>query len=124
MIKNVSIGNAATESQKAGGWFIGHFIADDPLRKTADVEVKWGIHPKGQKNHGGFLSNRTAKTMSVLVSGNFRLWFRDGDTVEQIDLDAPGKYALWMPGVPHDWEALQDSVVLTVRWPSLPKDQG
>jgi hypothetical protein len=25
---------------------------------------------------------------------------------------------MWGPGVDHSWEALEDSVVLTVRWPS------
>ena len=123
-MQNVSTGNAATETSKTNGWFIGHFIKDDPLRQSRDVEVKWGIHPKGQKNQGGFVANKTARTMSILVSGNFRLWFRDHEQTQRVDLDAPGKYVLWMPGVPHDWEAIEDSVVLTVRWPSLPKDQG
>ena len=29
-----------------------------------------------------------------------------------------GDYAVWGPGIDHSWEALADSVVITVRWPS------
>jgi len=122
-MQNVSTGNAAADTQATGGWFIGHFISDDLLRKTSDVEVKWGVHPKGQKNQGGFVANKAATTMSVLITGRFRLWFRQDDRIEQVDLSTPGKYAVWGPGVPHDWQAMADSVVLTVRWPSVPKDQ-
>ena len=109
--------------EKRGGWFIGHFIDDSEIRQSTVVEVKWGQHKKGEKNAGGFTENKTATTMSVLISGTFCLRFKDGDNVEEQVLDAPGKYAVWSPAVFHDWEAMGDCVVLTVRWPSLPKDQ-
>jgi quercetin dioxygenase-like cupin family protein len=35
-------------------------------------------------------------------------------------LTRPGDYVLWGPGVDHSWLAEQESVVVTVRWPSLP----
>jgi hypothetical protein len=35
-------------------------------------------------------------------------------------LAEPGDYVLWGRGVDHSWEAEQDSVVLIVRWPSVP----
>ena len=91
--------------------------------QTNDVEVKWGIHKKGEEN-GGFATNRHAKTMSVLVEGAFQLTFKKEDgTQENIKLTRPGDFALWDFGVPHNWAVLEDSVVLTVRWPSIPKDQ-
>ena len=37
-------------------------------------------------------------------------------------LEREGDYALWPPGVAHDWLAEEASVVVTVRWPSLPGD--
>jgi hypothetical protein len=123
-MKSVSVGNAAIEARPTKGWFVGQFITGDDLRKTSAVEVKWGVHPAGNRNAGGFVANQTATTVSVLIQGAFRLWFRDGDKVEQFDLDSPGKYALWLPGVAHNWLAVSDCVVLTVRWPSLPKDQS
>ncbi len=118
----VTTGRAA-DAGATGGWFVGHFVPDEARRSSA-VEVKWGVHPAGERNAGGFVANRTATTLSVLVSGAFRLRFRAGAEVETVDLLAPGQYALWPPGLPHDWEAVADSVVLTVRWPSVPKDQA
>lgn len=35
-------------------------------------------------------------------------------------LKEPGDYVVWDEGVAHQWEALGDATVLTVRWPSLP----
>src|SRR6185437_13188113 len=43
-------GNAAEDGQPTRGWLLGAFI--DPaegVRSTKDVEVKWGIHPPGDK---------------------------------------------------------------------------
>ena len=43
-------GNAAEDGRERRGWIFGHFI--DPsqgIRSTKDVEVKWGIHPVGDK---------------------------------------------------------------------------
>lgn len=57
---------------------------------------------------------RTA--LLVLISGRFRVRLpgRDVLLVEQ------GDYAVWGRGVDHSWVAEEDSVVLTVRWPSVP----
>ena len=88
------------------------------------MEVKWGIHKKGEAN-GGFATNRQSKTMSVLIQGNFQLTFKKEDgKPENIKLTRPGDFALWDFGVPHNWVALEDTTILTVRWPSIPKDQG
>src|SRR2546427_161524 len=34
-------------------------------------------------------------------------------------LERPGDYVVWGPGIDHIWQAEADSVVITVRWPSL-----
>lgn len=115
--------NAAELGKGKGGWFIGHFITEDALRKTSDVEVKWGVHARGEKNEG-FAANKTAHTMSVLISGRFHMTFRrDGQGSQEVTLANPGDFALWLPGVEHNWEAVEPTVILTVRWPSAPKDQ-
>jgi quercetin dioxygenase-like cupin family protein len=41
-----------------------------------------------------------------------------------VTLDHPGDYVVWSPGVSHRWRVVEDAVVVTVRWPSLPKDQS
>ena len=61
-----------------------------------------------------------ATTLSMLISGAIRLYFAAGH--ERL-LHRPGDYALWAPGVAHHWRIEQDdTVVLTIRWPSLAGD--
>ncbi len=61
-----------------------------------------------------------ATTLFILVKGRFRLQFPD----LEILLSREGDYALWLPGVPHYWSALEDSTIVTVRWPSLSGDSS
>jgi hypothetical protein len=114
----VVTGNAALDDALVRGWFVGHFIPPEHgLRSTADIEVKWGTHTLGEvRPEWG--SNPAATTLSVLVRGCIRIVFGDG---REALLDQPGDYALWPPGVAHRWSVEQDdTVVLTVRWPSVP----
>lgn len=116
--QQVVTGNAALDDGLVRGWFVGHFVpVEQGLRSTADVEVKWGKHTLGeQRPEWG--SSEVATTLSVLVRGCIRIFFGDG---REALLDAPGDYALWAPGIAHRWSIEQDdTVVLTVRWPSLP----
>ena len=120
----VSWGNAVDDGSQAGrrGWFIGHFLAPDSgPAATVMVEVKWGVHSAGEvKAIEGV--NQTAATMSLLVSGCFRLDFPSHQA--SVTLVRPGDYAVWSRGVSHRWHVLEDSVVVTVRWPSRPDDQS
>lgn len=123
------IGHAAVDRQtqeQRGGWFIGHFFEMGDLRKADDLEIKWGIHAAGERNAGSFVANQRATTVSILVAGHFRLNFRDREdssAINSVDLTEPGQYALWHPGVEHDWQAITDCTVITIRWPSLAGDQ-
>lgn len=123
----VTLGNAGEAGVGRGGWFVGHFVDDDPARRRGEVEIKWGVHRPGESN-GTFLANRTATTASVLVRGRFVLRFGSAGAFEEVVLARPGDFALWEPGVPHDWRAEggvgEETIVLTVRWPSVPGDQG
>ena len=120
----VSWGNAVDEGSQAGrrGWFIGHFMAAGAGPVTTNmVEVKWGVHAAGEvKATEGV--NQTATTMSLLVSGRFRLDFPSHG--HGVTLMRPGDYAVWSPGVSHRWHVLEDAVVITVRWPSRRADQS
>ncbi|SDM31700.1 hypothetical protein [Allokutzneria albata] len=100
-------GNAADEGHRNRGWILGHFM--DPacgVRSSQDVEVKWGVHAAGEQRAAWTCGdNRT--TLALLVEGHFRI---------HLTTD----YLLWGPGIDHSWEALADSVIITVRWPSQP----
>lgn len=116
---DILVGNAALDGAGATrGWFVGHFISPpESLHCTEVVEVKWGIHPLGDARPE-MAPGASTTTLSVLVSGSFRVLFLDREVV----LSAAGDYVLFPPGVPHGWIADADSVVMTVRWPSKRSD--
>ena len=117
----VRCGNASRDGAARRGWYIGRFVSDDPYRQAHDVEIKWGIHRPGDSNEE-YAADPVARSMSVLIRGRFRLSFRRGEQIEEVILENEGDYALWLPGVEHNWvaEGGEETVILTVRWPSLP----
>jgi hypothetical protein len=110
------IGNAGRDADGFRGWFVGHFIPPElGVRSTEAVEVKWGTHPLGESRLA-WATSQTATSLSLLVRGCIRIFFGDG---QEAVLTEPGDYALWPPGIAHRWRIEQDqTVVLTVRWPS------
>lgn len=109
-------GNAADDGQQTRGWLLGAFI--DPaegVRSSKDVEVKWGIHPLGDKRDQ-WTADDQRTTMVLLVEGMFRIDLTEGSST----LAKQGDYLVWGPGIDHSWKALAPSVVITVRWPSAP----
>lgn len=115
-------GNAKQDSQGHKEWFIGYFMDDESLCKTEAVEVKWGEHEAGDsKDQPAY--NEKATTMTILFSGEFLLSFCNEGKAEEVRLSKPGDYAVWMPGVKHSWQAVKNSVIFTVRWPSVKDDQ-
>jgi hypothetical protein len=116
--QGVSYGNGLLDGQQHAGWFVGHFVDEGKPQHTEDIEIKFTFNPTGKKNDG-FVANRMSRSMAVLISGKHLLDF--GNT--SILLERPGDYAIWSAGVGHSWTSIMDSTVLTVRWPSIPKDQ-
>jgi hypothetical protein len=100
---------------------IGHFVegVEAGLRRQTAVEVKWATHAAGE-TRPAWARGETTTTITLLISGRFLVQFSD-DPGEDVMLTRPGDYALWGPGVDHRWTALEDSVVVTVRWPSQPR---
>jgi hypothetical protein len=113
VVANWHYGNAAEDTKDDRGWLLGHFGPPDDMRHSKDVEVKWGIHPAGDKR-AEWTSDDQRTTLLLLVEGQFRIELTEGSRI----LSTQGDYALWGPGIDHSWEALADSVVITVRWPS------
>ncbi|GII23187.1 signal peptidase I [Planosporangium mesophilum] len=115
MADNWYTGNAADDGQAHRGWILGHFIEPaDGVRATSAVEVKWGTHPAGQQRDAWYTDEQRT-TMLLLISGRFRLDLSVGSVV----LERQGDYVVWGPGIDHSWQAEEDSVVVTVRWPSI-----
>ncbi|MEU4769756.1 cupin domain-containing protein [Actinosynnema sp. NPDC023794] len=114
MTANWQAGNANEDGAVTRGWLVGHFIdPSEGVRSQKDVEVKWFNHPAGEKRVE-WTSDDQRTTLVLLVQGNFRVDTTEGNTT----MTRPGDYVMWGAGVDHSWEALEDSTVLTVRWPS------
>lgn len=104
-------GNAYQDGPERRGWFVGHFMPEGDLRRTEDVEIKWGQHVQGE-SRGEWVVGEDRNTVLVLVSGKFTVIFRDGERT----LESQGDYLMWGPGVDHSWRADEDAVTMTVRW--------
>ncbi|MDV9169422.1 signal peptidase I [Streptomyces sp. W16] len=114
MSGNIYVGNAGKDAPLDRGWLLGHFKDVGDPRHTDAVEVKWGVHPRGDERPEWVRGDeRTA--LLVLVSGRFRVEFPERGVL----LEQQGDYVVWGPGVDHSWFAEEESVVVTVRWPSV-----
>lgn len=112
-------GNAAVDQVRGSGWFVGQFVpAALGLRHQTDVEVKWGIHPDGEKRAHPW-ANGHATTISVLIHGTLRVAFHVGGAPQVVMLQKEGDYLIFAPETVHSWEAIGHTVVLSVRFPSI-----
>jgi hypothetical protein len=112
-------GNAKADQVRCSGWFVGQFVpAELGLRRQTDVELKWGIHPDGERRSRPW-ANQNATTIAVLIEGGLRVTFHIDGTEQEVTLQTKGDYIVFGPEVVHTWEAVGDTVVLSVRFPSV-----
>ncbi len=112
-------GNAKADQVRGSGWFVGQFVpAELGLRRQTDVELKWGIHPHGEKRSQPW-ANQNGATISVLIEGSLRVTFHIDGTQQEVTLQAKGDYVIFGPEVVHTWEAIGETIVLSVRFPSV-----
>jgi len=111
----VYVGSAGKDAVLDRGWLLGHFREPDDPRHSDAVEVKWGVHPRGERR-AQWVEGEVRTALLVLISGRFRMEFPGRDVL----LREQGDYVVWSRGVDHSWVAEEESVVLTVRWPSVP----
>ncbi|MHB1431333.1 MAG: cupin domain-containing protein [Streptosporangiaceae bacterium] len=114
MAQNVYVGHAGTDAPVNRGWLLGHFMPDGDIRRSTDVEIKWGVHPRGDQR-AQWVTGETRTAMIVLVSGRFRIDLPGRSVL----LERQGDYVVF-EGVDHSWYAEEESVILGVRWPSVP----
>jgi hypothetical protein len=114
MAEMIYTGYAADDAPQHRGWLLGHFMPAGDARHSEAVEIKWGVHPRGEKRAQWVTEERRTAAI-FLVSGRFRVDLPDRSVV----LDRPGAYVVFH-GVSHSWVAEEDSTILGVRWPSVP----
>ncbi len=112
-------GNAIKDGEDRRGWIVGYFIDEDPtkLRTSNDVEIKWATHPAGD-TRDAWMTDEYRTTIVILVRGRFRIDLPGNSVL----LETEGDYATWGPGTNHSWRADEESVVVTIRWPSVDTD--
>jgi hypothetical protein len=112
-------GNAEADQVRGTGWFVGQFVPPQfGLRRQTDVELKWGIHPDGEKRLHPW-ANQNGTTISVLVEGSLKMTFHVDGEQREVTLRTKGDYVAFGPEVVHSWEAVGDTIVLSVRFPSV-----
>jgi hypothetical protein len=117
-------GNAPLDQVRGTGWFVGQFVPPElGLRHQTAVELKWGTHLDGEKRSHPW-ANGNATTISVLITGTLHVTFHLGETAEVVTLQQPGDYLAFGPDVVHSWEAVGDTVILSVRFPSVEVDRN
>ena len=114
MEDGVYVGKAGKDAALDRGWLLGHFKEHDDPRHSDAVEVKWGVHPRGEQRTQ-WVKGEVRTALLVLITGRFRMEFPGRSVL----LEEQGDYVVWGQGVDHSWVAEDESVVLTVRWPSV-----
>jgi len=113
MTEPIYVGNAEEDAPENRGWLLGHFKPADDPRHSEDIEIKWAIHPRGDQR-SQWVAGEKRTAMLLLISGRFRVSLPDRTVL----LAEQGDYVVFH-GISHSWHAEENSVVLTVRWPSI-----
>lgn len=112
-------GQAAMDQIENSGWFLGQFVPEDMgLRHQTDVELKWGLHKDGERRSAPW-ATQVSTTVAILIRGALKVEFYVDETPQVVTLDKEGDYVVYGPDVAHSWEAIGDTLVLTVRFPSV-----
>jgi hypothetical protein len=114
MTQEIYTGNAAADAAADRGWLLGHFKRVGDVRHSDDVEIKWGMHQPGDRR-AQWVAGERRTAMLMLISGRFRVELPGRDVL----LAKQGDYVVFH-GIGHSWQAEEESVVLAVRWPSIP----
>ena len=109
----VYTGNAQLDGKERRGWILGHFMPAGDVRRSEDIEIRWAIHPCGERR-AEWVAGEQRTTAIILISGQFKVELPGQSVV----LARQGDYIVFH-GISHSWEAETDCVVLGIRWPSI-----
>jgi hypothetical protein len=110
-------GNFNIESEKNGQWIMGHFIEPGSPFHNTDFEIKFAKHAKGERKVQT-RSKKNVKTLGILIYGKFSVALTKEKRT--INLAKEGDYIFYNSMVPHVGTALADTLLLVIRWPSIP----
>lgn len=113
LIKSGRITDVSTNYR---GWFIGSFTDQHPEFKNDNYEMKWSKMPKGYVSSPKDKIEASKSTLGILIYGKYELDFVGEN--KKVLLKNEGDYAFYNPNYPHKGSALEDSLLLTIRWPT------
>lgn len=135
-VATLETGNAIDAGAASRGWFVGdlaewaasrgaHFDPSSTPRQSADVAVKWCVHPPGHARAVWAAPDRCV-SLGIVVDGDMRCDFRALDGAEQtIRLAQRGDFVIWHgPSYWHSWRTEGGCTFLTVRWPTDSDDDA
>ena len=114
MAETIYVGNAGADAPAHRGWLLGHFRPADDARHSDEVEIKWAVHAQGDRRADWVVAEQRS-ALILLISGRFRVDLPE----RRVLLAEQGDYLVFHD-VSHSWEAEEASVVVAVRWPSVP----
>ena len=94
----------------AGGWFIGDFLPSVFQNKAFEIGIKY--YQAGDR--GPHHVHRQATEVTALVQGRVRMMDQELSQGDIIVLE---------PGEASGFEALEDSALVVVKYPSVPSDK-
>jgi hypothetical protein len=119
-MNGVHSGNARKDGRKYRGWLVGSFRPKGSPLFDSKIEIKWDRVKAGTKRTREQASvDPTRRTLQLVISVYIRTSFPATEDQEEGQEDLRGgDYCLWEAGVLHYWEAIKNSLVITIRWPS------
>ena len=94
-------------------WVVGPFVKEEEFC-TKNFELKFQRGEQGTIRKPKKVLNQNVHTLAIAVYGYIRMNFAK----EDIYLKKEGDYIYWSPDAPHEFEFLEDSLVITLRWKS------
>ena len=96
-------------------WVIGSFV-NDPDFNSNHFEFKFQKGEKGHVRPPKYAPDPKTKTLPNLIYGAVKISFDNG--CRNIFLRQEGDYVLFQPNEPHEFEFLEDTLIITLRWKS------
>jgi len=100
-----------THANNYKDWVIGPFVKEKDF-SSENFEVKFQRGKKGLIREPKKVLNENVKTLAVAIYGNIRINFGE----EDIHMKKEGDYIYWSPDRPHEFEFIEDGLVISIRW--------
>lgn len=122
MSNKILVGNFNTdpEALKHRSWIIGHFMEPKSPFCNQDFEIKWGKHKKGERRD---TVSRDSKVDSLAILVYGKELFKFPSLGKEVLMEKEGDYLFFGKGTGHIWEMLEDTLIITIRWPSIPPEK-